>query len=157
MSGSHHRLEVRYPLISTAALRFLEYPIRKNSATILQVCISILLLPQWFQSLKDLPCKDQWTKLVMTVVKTEDMTELGESEVSSIQIWKYRSLQPTYKSHGPMVNILSPSGTTWLGASVWGSMVVAVNIPLTRATDLPSLMGGSCLLGQKQLRWPTGR
>ena len=145
MSGSNQLLEVRSPLLFTIALRSLESLIENNSTAILQVCISLLLLPQWFWSLQDLPCKEQCTKLVMTVVETEEMVEVVAEGVSSVQIWKYLHLSPTHKSHRLMTIILVPRGTTCLGASVWGSMVVSVNILLTKATVLPTFLGDSCL------------
>ena len=43
MSGSHHRLGVRAPLLSNTSLRYLESPIEQNSTTILQVCTSLIL------------------------------------------------------------------------------------------------------------------
>ena len=55
---------------------------------------------------------------------------------------------PTQKIHGPMIISLAPSRTTCLGTLVWGSMLVAVNIPLTRATVLTTFLGGSCMLGK---------
>ena len=35
-------------------------------------------------SLQDPPCKEQLTKLVMTIVETEEMTEVVAAEVSNI-------------------------------------------------------------------------
>ena len=61
----------------------------KKSTTIIEVCISIILLPQWFWIIQYFPCKEQWMKLVITIVETEAMTEVGASGVSSVCIWKY--------------------------------------------------------------------
>ena len=43
MSGSHHQLGVRPPLLATTYLLSPEAPIKQNPTTIIQVCISLLL------------------------------------------------------------------------------------------------------------------
>ena len=85
----------------------------------------------------------------MTIVDTEEMMKLLPEGVNRFCIIQSQFLRPKQKSHGKMIFLLAPRRTTCLGASFWGSMVVAVNIYLAIVNVLPAVLGDSCLLGQK--------